>query len=206
MPCGVSEKNVGDDFFDFSCTLRVDAQRLAFKIGFLNQPRAVFGFSGFAVEQDPLQVIGDEDVVRQCAVFLELVGLQLLVEIGADGFHLNIAQDHALGFDLEIRCAESLLAGGFVHHLDAVVAGLGREVVQQVFKCRPAGVLGLLAEICAFDFLEIVVKHPQSPISHHPTTIHPFASTFRQRRFPCFQTYCLGMGHRGFTSGDYSNI
>jgi hypothetical protein len=93
----------------------IDTDRAALK--FVREgKRLPVEYLAIGVNTDELEIVGDDDVVRHRAVFLDLFGLQYLVEVDADVLHLDIAEDHALALDLEIRCANPLLAPRFLLH------------------------------------------------------------------------------------------
>ncbi len=80
--------------------VRVYAYSAALKVGWecqrLARPDAL------VVKPNPLEVIGNEDVGLKLAIAPHLIGLDDLVEIGADFLDLDIAKDHAAPVNLEV--------------------------------------------------------------------------------------------------------
>ena len=104
-----------------------------------------------------MQVIGQQDVLRQAFVSGDLVGFQNLVEVLADLLVLDIAENHARARDLEVGRA---LAGeplGLVLDRDAAGRG-GCKFVQQAFQGGPAGMLGLLIQRGLTQLVQVDVE------------------------------------------------
>src|SRR4051794_21963085 len=57
------------------------------------------------VDPCPLQIVGDNDVIRQTSVFVNLIRFQHLVEIFADCFVLDVSENETFLCDFEIRSA-----------------------------------------------------------------------------------------------------
>ena len=74
-----------------------------------------------------------------------MVGMLAAPEVRPDFLDLDIAEDHAMARNLEIRRAFVSLALGFMLDPQAFVRILG-ELTQQRFESRAAGVLGVLRE------------------------------------------------------------
>jgi hypothetical protein len=84
------------------------------------------------LDPDELQIVGEQDVVRQRLVAGDLIRLENLIEVFADGLVLDIAEDHRRLHNLEIRRARAAHLFCFVDDADAWTSGLGR-LVQQSF-------------------------------------------------------------------------
>ncbi|MGJ0396425.1 MAG: hypothetical protein ACR65U_09390 [Methylocystis sp.] len=78
-----------------------------------------------AIDPNPLQIIGEDDIVGEFAIALDLVGLENLVEIRPDFLNFDIAEDHAMARNLEIRRALVSLSLGFMLDPQAFVRILG---------------------------------------------------------------------------------
>ena len=48
------------------------------------------------LEPDELKVVGQQNVLRQLFVASDLIGLQNLIEVLADGLILDVTEDHAV--------------------------------------------------------------------------------------------------------------
>ena len=64
-----------------------------------------FALDALLVDPDEMQIIGNDDVLRQALVASDLIGFQNVVEIFADTLVLDVSEDETGLGDLEIRGA-----------------------------------------------------------------------------------------------------
>ncbi|HEX4159203.1 MAG TPA: hypothetical protein VHY79_12060 [Rhizomicrobium sp.] len=132
-----------------------------------------FGLLNLAVpDPNPFEIVGENNVGREFAIAPELIRLEDLCKIFADGFRLDITEDGAGLHDLEVRRA--LLRNALRLMLDIdVVPGTGGEYIQQHLHGRTVGVLGLVwnrrlpkrLEIFREDFLDQDIPSHPRPLS-----------------------------------------
>ena len=100
------------------------------------------------LQPDELEVVGQQNVLRQLLVASDLIGLENLIEVLANGLVLDVTEDHAVFCGLEIG---SSLAADFprlVNDPDLRV-GLLRGCLQQRLKCAAIRKFGLVVAILA---------------------------------------------------------
>jgi hypothetical protein len=92
-----------------------------------------------------MQVVSNNDVLREFSVTFDLVGLQNLVQIFTDRFVLDIAENERALSDLEIGRTFLCHALGFVVYVDAL-GHLVRNCLQEGLERCPICVFGLLVD------------------------------------------------------------
>jgi hypothetical protein len=137
--------------------LGIDAERAAVEIARIGKLFARDDLAR-AVDADELEIVGDEDIVGQFPVFLDLRCLQHFVEIFADRFHLDITEDHALALDLEIRRALVAFTPAFVLNFRASFHRLDSECFQQLLQAGAPCMLRPTVPIIGGEFLEVGVE------------------------------------------------
>jgi hypothetical protein len=137
--------------------LGVDLDRPRFNVSRRRQRLAAQHLAG-GINADELEIVGDKDVAGQRPVFGDLRRLQNLVEILADGFHLDIAKYHAVALDLEVRRALVALAPALMLHLNARLQGVGFERVEQIFQRRAPRMLRAAFAVTGGERFEVSVE------------------------------------------------
>ncbi len=98
-----------------------------------------------AVNPNPFEIVGEDDIVRETAVALDLIGLEDLVELflgRVNWLDFNVSKNGALLANLEIRGAFAGLT--FRLMLDGHASA--REFLQQAFQSRASCMLGVLSD------------------------------------------------------------
>ncbi|MGH6849877.1 MAG: hypothetical protein ACREDD_05450 [Methylocella sp.] len=98
------------------------------------------------LDPDELQIVRQKNVARQRLVALDLIRLQSLIEVFADGLVLDIAEDHPSLHRFEIRPAFAGSLFCLVDDVDAWVR-LTSRFLQESFKRAPVGKLGFVAAV-----------------------------------------------------------
>src|SRR6202047_2736747 len=121
------------------------------------------------LDPDELQIVGQQNVVRQRLVATDLIGLENLIEVFANGLVLDITEDHRRLHHFEVRCAGPCNLFRFMDDTDASTGGLSC-CLQENLQRASVRVFGLVAAVLP-KRVQIVLKnilHGKGPCSGIP--------------------------------------
>ena len=109
------------------------------------------------VDPDEVEIVGNNDVLREFLVPLDLVGFQHLIEVLAYRLVLDVAEDEALAGDLEVRGSLFGNALGLMVNANALRSVTG-DRFQQGLKRSTIRVLRLLIQRRPPESLQIAIE------------------------------------------------